>query len=419
LDQASQAGLDVSLHFIELSLRYLQDQLIPPGEISSSRELDRLAFQVYALRNQDLDLSKYIVGLYARRSELSPWALGLLALTVHDRRAADSRVSVLLGDLESRALRSATGVSWESGQGAWFLPGSPIFNTSVATYTLAQIDPASASLTPALRYLHVNLENQSGWHSPFDSAWTLMAMVEALQGTGDLQAEFDFQVALNDLQIAEGSESSVRADLPVETLYPDSPNALLFQRSAGPGTLYYRADLRTYQSAQTAEPINRGIMVQRDYYSSETDCPGAGNCDAIQAFELDPNDPTQTIVVALTLTIPHDMYHFMLEDYIPSGAEVLDRDLKTSAWGEEAPSPQFDPRSPFSGGWGWWWFDDPQIYDDHLLWTAETLPAGTYTLVYQLVPLQRGAYQVLPAHAWQYFFPEVMGTSAGDLFEIE
>lgn len=127
----------------------------------------------------------------------------------------------------------------------------------------------------------------------------------------------------------------------------------------------------------------------------------------------------QTITVALTVTLPHDLYRFMLEDHIPSGTEVLDQGFKTSAWGEGPPEPQYDPRAPFSGGWGWWWFEDPQIYDDHLLWTAAYLPAGSYTLVYQLLPLQRGAYQVLPAHAWQYFFPEVMGASAGDLFEIE
>jgi uncharacterized protein YfaS (alpha-2-macroglobulin family) len=134
---------------------------------------------------------------------------------------------------------------------------------------------------------------------------------------------------------------------------------------------------------------------------------------------LDSNDPSQTVRVALTVTLPHDMYHFILEDNIPSGTEVLDRDLLTSTQGEELPAPQYDPRNPFSGGWGWWWFDDPQIYDDHVLWRAEYLPAGTYTLVYEIVPLQRGVYQVLPAYAWQYFFPEVMGTSAGDVFEIE
>jgi hypothetical protein len=33
--------------------------------------------------------------------------------------------------------------------------------------------------------------------------------------------------------------------------------------------------------------------------------------------------------------------------------------------------------------------------------------------------LQAGEFRVLPAHAWQAFFPEVQGTSAGAVFVIE
>jgi hypothetical protein len=40
-------------------------------------------------------------------------------------------------------------------------------------------------------------------------------------------------------------------------------------------------------------------------------------------------------------------------------------------------------------------------------------------LTYTLVPLQAGEFQVLPAHAWQAFFPEVQGTSAGAVFEVK
>jgi hypothetical protein len=81
--------------------------------------------------------------------------------------------------------------------------------------------------------------------------------------------------------------------------------------------------------------------------------------------------------------------------------------------------PQMDWRRPFSSGYGWWYFNTPQIHDDHLTWTADYVPAGTYTLVYQLYPYQRGAFQVLPARAWVYFFPEVQGASAGAIFMIE
>lgn len=425
LQQASQAGLDVGENFIEQGVIYLRSQLVQPGEASSSVDLDRLAFQLYALRELDVNPDLYLSGLYARRSELSPWSLGLLALTINSNRSTDSRVSILLTDLERRAVRTATSVHWESDQTSWVLPGTPIFNTAVGVYTLAQLDPASTSISPALRYLLAYQQVDSGWPSIFETAWSLMAITEALQGFGDAQADFDFTVLLNDVEIAEGttanaiSQSTVSANIPITSLYPESPNVLLVQRSEGTGTLYYRADLRTYQLAETAAPVNRGITIQKNFYSNDEVCMAIEDCTPIHAIKLDPSDPTQAVRIALTVIVPNDMYQFMMEDYIPAGMEVLDLSLKTTRMGDEGEIPGFDPRSPFKNGWGWWYFTDPQIYDDHLLWTANYLPAGTYTLTYMLIPLQRGTFQVLPAHAWQYFFPEVMGTSAGDIFKIE
>jgi uncharacterized protein YfaS (alpha-2-macroglobulin family) len=79
---------------------------------------------------------------------------------------------------------------------------------------------------------------------------------------------------------------------------------------------------------------------------------------------------------------------------------------------------QYDPENPYSGGWGWWLFNPAQVYDDHITFTADYLPAGTYVLTYTLVPLQSGDYQVLPTRAWQTYFPEVQATSAGAVFGI-
>jgi len=39
--------------------------------------------------------------------------------------------------------------------------------------------------------------------------------------------------------------------------------------------------------------------------------------------------------------------------------------------------------------------------------------------VYTLVLIHPGEYQVLPARAWEFYFPEVQGNSAGSLFKIE
>ncbi len=424
LHQAMDADLDVNGFIIERTVEYLVGNLNESGRIDAAWQLDRLAFQVYALSEDEAELTDPIEGLYARRSELSPWAEALLALAIHESGGSTSQVNTLLADLEARAIRSATGVHWESENGSWLLPGTAIYTTAVSIYALAQLDPASTSLTMALRYLLAHRQPDNVWSSSFETTWSLMAITAALKGTGDFQADFDFSAILNDTLIASGTAEGadqltpVRAVTEISDLYPDSPNALQIERSEGSGTLYYRVDLETYQLAETAEPINKGISLSRAYYLSGEDCRGE-DCVPIDSITLDPNDPSRMITVVLTVNVPNTMYNLMVEDTIPAGAEVIDPNLLTSQTVVEDFTPDYDPISPFLDGWGWWLFNDPQIYDDHVLWTADVVPAGTYTLTYHLLPYLRGEFQVIPAHAWQYFFPEVQGTSAGNLFTIE
>lgn len=425
LDSASAAGMDIGDDYTTRAKDFLVFHFPQPGEVESTWMLDRLVFQSYAMRNADFDLTPTIEGLYARRSELSPWALGLLALTVRERGGMGTRVTTLISDLEGSAIRSATGVHWESEGYSWMLPGTPIFNTAASVYTLAQLDPASTSLPFALRYLMAHRDSQQLWSSTFESAWVLMAVAKAMQGTGDYQADYDFQATINDILIAEGvttgpdSLNTITATAAMDSLYPDSPNAVVIERGEGAGTLYYRLDLHTYQHAATAQAIHRGIGLERDYYLTGEGCPGGEDCVPIDSISLDPDDPSQFVTVALTVNLAHDMYNLLVEDFIPAGAEVLNRAFLTSQSLPKEPVQPYNPRYPFANGWGWWYFDQPQIYDDHVLWTADYVPAGTYILTYELLPYQHGAYQVLPAHAWQYFFPEVQGTSSGNLFTIE
>lgn len=424
LDMASEAGMDVSEYAYDLAVSYLFANLQNPGEVDSTWQLDRLTFEVYALRKGDLVLDSYLSSLYNRRGELSPWSSALLALAMHDVLGPSDRVNTLISGLEAQAIRSSTGVHWESDQPFRLLPGSTTFNTSVGVYALAQLDPASASLPLALRYLIVHQETGRLWSSPFESAWALMAIIEALRGTGDYQADYNYQATLNDIVIAEGTAEGtvplnvVTATTSIDDLFTESPNALTFERGEGTGTLYYRVDLETYVSASDAEAINKGISLQRDYYIYGENCPSSGDCEPITSIVLDLDDPDQLITVSLTVIISHDMYNLMIEDFIPAGTEIVNQEFLTSQTVYEETVSFYNPYEPFSTGWGWWFFNEPQIYDDHLLWTADYLPAGTYTLTYQLLPYQRGVFQVLPTHAWQYFYPEVQGTSEGDLLTI-
>ena len=123
----------------------------------------------------------------------------------------------------------------------------------------------------------------------------------------------------------------------------------------------------------------------------------------------------ELVTVRLTLTIPETTYYLMVEDYIPAGTEVVDISLDTT---QQSAEPQYNPLTPFDQGWGWWYFGPPQFHDDRVSWAVEKLPPGTYELTYQFIPVHPGEYRVIPARAYQNYFPEVQGSSAGDLFEV-
>jgi hypothetical protein len=239
-----------------------------------------------------------------------------------------------------------------------------------------------------------------------------------MKKTGELGSNYAFSASLNGTQIASGQAGGetqlnpVVTSLPISNLYPNDPNALIIQRDAGTGRLYYTAALNVYRPPEDITPLDRGISVSRAYFIQGSDLKTATPVSTTQVGD--------TLTVRLTIVLPNDAYHFVVEDYIPAGTEILNANLKTSQLDQSGePGPLYDPHDPYSQGWGWWLFNPAQIYDDHIRWTASYLPAGSYELTYTLTILHAGEYSLLPARAWMFYFPEVQGNSAGGMLEIK
>jgi uncharacterized protein YfaS (alpha-2-macroglobulin family) len=295
---------------------------------------------------------------------------------------------------------------------------STLSNTAMVVYTLAQLEPASTVLPDAVNYLMSNRQATGFWSSTYESAWILLSMDEVMKGTGELGSTYAFNASLNGTQIATGQAGGetqlnpVVTNQPISSLFPHDPNALVIQRDPGTGRLYYTAALNVYRPVEDVAPLDRGMTVTRTYFTAGADLKTATPINTTQVGDM--------LTVRLTIVLTNDAYHFVVEDYIPAGAEILNTSLKTSQLGVSGePAPLYDPRDPYSQGWGWWLFNPAQIYDDHISWTAAYLPAGTYQLTYTLTILQAGAYHLLPARAWMFYFPEVQGNSAGGMLEIK
>ena len=328
----------------------------------------------------------------------------------------------LLSDLGGLAIRSATGVNWQDTDAAWQNFSTPNFTTAVVVFALADSDPASPLLADAVRYLTAHQRANGGWFSSYDSAWVLMALTRYLHATSELKGNFEYSAVLNGAPLASGSASEdnwnvVRASAPITDLAADHGNALRFTHGEGGGRLYYRAYLEVGQPVEQAQPVDRGLTVSRDYILASADC-APQDCPTVDSIKLSADNPV--VIGRVTVTTSTDQYYVVVKDAIPAGAEVINLKLNTAAIVPEGQSePTVDALDPFAAGWGWWWFDQPAITDDGIQWVASYLPAGTYTLTYKIQPLQAGEFRVLPAHAYNYYFPEVEGRSAGAIFTIE
>ncbi len=359
--------------------------------------------------------------LYNQRELLDPWAKTLLAITLRRLSPTDERANTLFSDLEATALRSATGAHWESIQGGWMSPGSPLFTTAIVLYGLAERDPASPLAVDAVRYLAAQRGPQGWWASSYEHSWIVLALNRYMVATGDFRAFYNFSAGLNGVAVAQGAASgpenltSVTTVTPLTQMNLNGANQLTISRESGSGNLYYRALLNVHRPVETAPALSNGLAVSREFLQ----CNGT-DCQPVTSYQMLP-DASGRIMVRVTVSVPNDVYYLMLEDFIPAGADIINSALKTSQQGEQNESigVQYDESNPFGEGWGWWYFNRPQIYSDRIQWSADYLPEGTYVLTYTLVPSLAGEYRVLPARAWLAYFPEVQGTTAGTVFTIK
>jgi len=420
LSQAKAEGFTVSQEAVDRAVQYLLSGLIQPAQASDGAALDRLAFIHFALAHSGAADQAALLQLFERRAELNPWAEALLAWAMEAATPGSEQAQTLRADLEGLALRSASGAAWQEKSQSWRMASYQLTVTAMVLYALASYDASTPLVADATRYLIAHQRPEGGWGSSFSTAWAYLALHEVLAANQEQQGNYSFSASINGAPLLSGSAeenwlTTAVGEIPLERLYRDAPNALEIQRQAGQGTLYYRAILQAFVPIEGLQPLQRGFSISRTYRILGDNC-GLKRCPPISSARAGTR-----LEVRLSITVEKDAYYVMVKDYIPAGSEILDTRLLTTqlgASGEELATPQIDPAQPFKEGWEWQRFSQPSIYDDHLVWSAEYLPAGSYELRYILTLLQPGEYHLRPAEAWELYFPEVQGSSAGGMFTI-
>ncbi len=418
--RAQDAGFAVDQAALERAIGYLQRQLRPASALQGY-ELNQQAFILYVLAEAGQGDVGRTTALYEVRERLAHYGKALLALTFDllDDPTSDQRITTLLDDLNAAAIVSATGAHWEEAGVDWWTMNSDLRSTAMALDALAKLDPQNALAPNVVRWL-MSARTDGRWATTQENVWSLIALTDWMAATGELEGDYSYQVTLNNSELGSGSVNRSNVEQPVdlrvaiEDLLLDYANGLTISRftegsQSGDGQLYYTAFLEYFLPAAELQAMDRGIVVAQQYRLVD---PITGKASEQPISEAKVGD---TIQVKLTIVAPTNLHYLLVESPLPAGAEAIDPSLLNTSLVYEGPGLE-----PADGDWPWFWWRPTatDLRDEKVALFATELPAGTYEYTYQMRASLPGQFQVLPAVAYQMYFPEVWGRSAGAEFAI-
>jgi uncharacterized protein YfaS (alpha-2-macroglobulin family) len=411
LTEAEEAGFTQLRSAINNAVGFVQLNLPGVNNTAAPWQLNRAAFYLYVMSRAGYGDVPAFNALMAERLRLSYAARAYLLMSLADRPGDPARAT-LQGDLTSAAILSATGAHWEEPNPDWYNWGSDTRTTALVLNALITADPNNELLPNGVRWL-MTARRGDHWVTTQEMAWSVQALAHWMRVTGELNADYGYEARLNGSPLAEAQVTAATVDdgqalrVSVANLLRDEANRLTVVRTEGDGALYYSAFLDLTLPASEVQALSRGITVEREYYL---------NGDRSQpTTEAQVGD---VITVRVTLTLPQDIPYFAFEDPIPAGTESIDPSLETTSVSAQSPRLAMPLKDDPYWFFGWWWFDRTELRDAQTRLYADFLPRGTYIYTYQLRATLAGEFNVMPAHAFALYQPDVFGRTDGSRFTI-
>jgi hypothetical protein len=180
------------------------------------------------------------------------------------------------------------------------------------------------------------------------------------------------------------------------------------------GQLYYTLQLKSYQPVEKIGPLNRGVIISREYRLAEC---GKKECPPITQARVG-----DVIDVRLRIIAAQQLHYLIVEDPLPAGAEAIDTSLRTTSITARGPEVQRvaekgEDQSDWQW-WGWWTPTHVDLRDEKTALFATELAPGSYEFRYQIRASLPGQFRLLPPTAYQMYHPEVWGRGAGGVFGV-
>ncbi len=388
LTEARGAGCGVNEEVLERGVEFLQHSLL------ETHDFDLKAYISYALAEYgegDLSLAR---SLSERRHRMGLYAQAYVALAL-DILGGSREAKSIVDGLASQVIETAHTAHWEEEGHDRATMSSDGRTTALILQAMLTLDPENPLIPKTVRWL---MWTRLGgrWRTTQETAATIVALSEYLALSGELEADFSYQVLLNGELIAEDvvtpENIAEHRELKVVDLIPGENEIRIIKE--GEGQLYLATTLRYYGEKQSLEAARslKGPVVQRRYEHPESG-------ELLTSYQVG-----DLIRVRLRIESVEDMWYVIVEDPLPAGTEAVNGTLNTTAVGE--------------GGGRYYW-SHPDLRDEKAVFFTTYLWEGVHEYTYLIRATTAGSYRVMPTEVMPMYEPDIWGRSPSAVLQIQ
>ena len=344
---------------------------------------------------------------------------------------ASSAVTPILTDVMDRSVASAGKVLFNEQLDRAYsrILASPLRANCALLSAFSRIDDAARlglNEKMAMRMVRALTQTRGArthWESTQENVFCMNALVDyarrweavepAMRATATLDGKPIGETRFDDFR-----DTAVTLSLPILPEHPGKSAQIHVSRE-GEGRLYYTARLMYSPLETSAERVNAGIDVRREYsVKRDGEWTLLESGEAIRRGDL--------VRVDLFVNLPAARNFVVVDDPVPGGLEPVNRDLATAS-GVDAEQGDFKAADD-----SWWYdFDDwtyfraqrwsfyhRELRHDSVRFYSDYLPPGRYHLSYTAQAIAAGDYQVRPTHAGEMYDLDIYGKSAPLRLEV-
>ncbi|MCK5581591.1 MAG: hypothetical protein KAJ18_10015 [Candidatus Omnitrophica bacterium] len=403
---ARDAGIKIDNGVLGRAVTFLQNELVEEED-----NPDMLAWMLNAL-SQTKHFSvfdrKQSDRLWEMRDELNPYTRALYAMSSLNRgemgRAQTLARNLVNGVQEDKDNGT---VHWgESGVHYRFSEGG-VEATALVIKALSNIDPQSAYLEPAVKWMALNRRG-ARWKNTRDTAIAILGLADYLKTTNELNPLFDYEILVNGEPVRKGRVDASNVftfnraiNLPDSALRDGDNEIKVVMKGAG--AIYLSGYLKYFTLEEDITAAGNEMFVERRYqHKAQKETLLKGYQD--EWTPLEPGAEVKSgdrVQVEIMLEAKNHYEYLVVEDYKPAGFEAVE--LKSGSVYFTA----LDEEGHESGTtWAYREFRDQKV-----VFFISKLPQGKYKITYELRAEVPGEFHGMPNQVHAMYVPEIRGNS--------